>query len=175
MRGYVDVLLDTIKSERLVLLVPIAFVNFFAVGYVLHGVVFGFKTLELAQIIVCVTLAMMVFFGEMVLLLIPTKVIIDRRLSPSLRSDKEIIRLSFDEQDREIFRRLKVASNSLTLMLTGLINYFLIAFFMFLWYGNDGKQLPAYTVVNALAPVYIFFVVLNFLALAYDLLKGKPQ
>ena len=107
-KGYSGVLLDAIKSERLVILAPIVFINFFAVGFILHGVVFTFKTLELSQILIAVTLSMILFYGELILLLIPMKVLVDRKLAPALRMDKEIIRLSFDEQDREIFRRLKL-------------------------------------------------------------------
>jgi hypothetical protein len=172
-KGYSGVLLDVIKSERLVILGPIVFINFFAVGYILHGVVFTFKTLELSQILICVTLSMILFFGELILLLIPMKVLVDRKLAPALRMDKEIIRLSFDEQDREIFRRLKLASNSLVLMLTGLINYFLIGFFLFMWYSNDGQPLPPHTVVNSLVPFYGFLLVLTGLSTAYDMVAGK--
>jgi len=174
-KGYSGVLLDTIKSERAVILVPIVFVNFFAVGYVLHGIIFTFKSLELAQILVCVTLSMILFFGQLVLLLIPTKVLVDHKMVPELKRDRDIIRLSFDDQDREIFRRVKVASNSFILILTGLVNYFLIVLFLFTWYSNDGKSLPPYTVIKAVVPVYGFFVVLNLLAMAYDMLKGKPK
>jgi hypothetical protein len=173
MRGYSGVLLDTLRSERLLVIAPIVFINFFALGYILHGVVFSFKTLELAQVLVCVTLSTIVFFGEFVLLVLPTKVVMDHRIAPQLRTDKEIIRLSFDEQDREVFNRLKAISNSMTLFLTGLVNYFLIALFLFMWFMNDGKPIPAHKVVNGLVPVYLFFIAVNVLAVAYDLVKGK--
>ncbi len=172
-KSYSAIFLDAVKSERLVMLGPIVFINFFAVGYILHGVVFRFKALELSQILISVTLSTILFFGEMVLLLIPLKVIVDRKLAPALRKDKEIIRLSFDEQDREVFRRLKLASNSLMLTLTGLINYFLIGLFLFLWYSNDGQPLPAATVVDALIPFYGFLLALTGLAGVYDTLTGK--
>ena len=172
-KGYSGVLLDVIKSERLVILGPIAFINFFAVGYVLHGVVFTFKTLELAQILVCVTFSTTMFFGELILLLIPLKVLVDKKLAPALRTDREIIRLNFDEQDREIFRRIKLASNSLLLILTGLINYFLIGFFLFMWYSNDGQPLPPHTIINSLIPFYGFLAVLTGLSIAYDMVAGK--
>ncbi|MFH1055062.1 MAG: hypothetical protein V1744_03085 [Candidatus Altiarchaeota archaeon] len=172
-RGYSGVLLDVIKSERMVILGPIVFVNFFAVGYILHGVVFAFKTLELSQILICVTLSMILFFGELVMLLIPIKVWVDHKLARQLRKERDIIKLSFDEQDREIFRRIKVESNSIILLLTGLINYFLMALFLFMWYSNNGQPLPIKVVVNALIPVYGFYVLVNVLAAAYDMLAAK--
>lgn len=163
------------RSERLVLLAPIVFVNFFAVGYVLHGIIFSFKAVDFSQLAISVTLSMMVFFGELVLLMMPTKVVVDRKLAPQIKNDRDIIRLSFDEQDREIFRRLKMAANSLTLILTGLINYCLIGTFVFLWYSNNGQPLPAYIVVNGLIPFYGFFAVLNILAFGYDIFAAKPS
>ena len=174
-RGYSSVLLDIIKSERLIILGPIVFINFFALGFVLHGVVFAFKALELSQMLIAVTLSMILFFGELILLLIPMKVFVDYNLAPALRKDREIIRLSFDEQDREIFRRLKLASNSLVLILTGLINYFMIALLLFMWYANDGQSLPKSSVINALIPVYGFLVLLTGLSVAYDLLRGRKK
>ncbi|MFH0863424.1 MAG: hypothetical protein V1875_10425 [Candidatus Altiarchaeota archaeon] len=174
-RGYSGVLMDTVKSERAVILVPILFINFFTVGFVLNGVLFGFGELTLSMVLMCVTFSMSIFFGELVLLLIPVKVLVDRKLAPDLKTDRDIIRLSFDEQDREIFRRLKVASNSIILILTGLINYFIMALFVFMWYSNDAKPLPPYTVMNGLIPVYAFFIVLNFIAMAYNIVKGRRQ
>jgi hypothetical protein len=169
------VLFDAIKSERLVILVPVAFINFFAIGFVTHGVIFGFQTLDLAHLLVCITDSMIIFYGEFILLLIPTKVLIDRKFAPEFKNDREIIRLSFDEQDKEIFRSIKLASNSFTLLMTGLINYFLIGLFLFMLYSNDGQPLPAHTVINGLVPIYIFFIVLNFLAVTYDMLKSKNK
>jgi hypothetical protein len=174
-RGYFGVISESIKSEKLVILLPIAFVNFFAVGFVLHGVVYAFKALDFSQVAISVTLSMLIFFGEMVSLLIPTKVLVDRKIAADLKNDREIIRLSFDEQDREIFKRLKTVSNSLTLIVTGIVNYLLIAMFLFLWLSNGKKPLDVYFIVNSLAPMYIFFIALNFIALAYDLLKGKNK
>jgi hypothetical protein len=174
-RGYSGVLIDIIKSERLVILGPIAFINFFAVGYILHGVVFTFKALELSQMLISVTLSVILFFGELILLLIPMKVLVDRQLAPALRKDREIIRLSFDEQDREVFRRIKLASNSLILILTGLINYFLTALFLFMWYSNDGQPLPAHMILNALTPFYGFLAALTAIAAAYDIVAGRAS
>ncbi len=173
MRGFSGVLFDVIKSERLVMLAPIAFVNFFAIGFVLHGVVYAFKTLDFSQILICVTLSMLVFFGELVLLLIPVKVIVDAKMVPELEKNREIIRLTFADQDKEIFRRVKLASNSIILILTALVNYFMIALFIFMWYSNNGQPLPVHTIINSLVPVYGFFIVLNFMAGAYDLVRGK--
>ena len=163
--------MDIVKTERLVILGPILFLNYFVLGYVLHGVIFTFKSLELSQMIVCVTISVLVFFGELVLLLLPAKVLVDHKLAPELKKDRDIIRLSFDEQDREIFRRIKIASNSFILMLTGLVNYFLIALFLFMWYSNNGRPLPPFTVLNAVVPVYGFLAFMNFVAMAYDILK----
>ena len=174
-KGFSGVMLDVIRSERLVMLAPIVFVNFFALGYVLHGVIFTFKQLELAQIIVCMTISVIVFYGEMVLLLIPTKVIVDHKMVPDLKKDREIIRMSFDDQDREIFRRIKLASNSIILIFTGLINYFLIALFLFMWFSNNGEQLPPYLVINTLVPIYGFFIFVNLLAMFYDLVMGPRR
>jgi len=171
-RSYEGVLLDMIKSERLVILGPILFINFFAVGYVLHGVVFSFKALELSQIIISVTLSVLVFFGQMVLLLLPMKVLVDQKISPALRRDKEIIRLSFEDQDREVFRKVKLASNSLMLILTGFLNYILIMLFSYMWYSNDGAPIPASKVVDALIPFYGFLFILTFAAVGIDLVRG---
>lgn len=171
-RGYSGIFLDAIKSERLIIMAPIVFINFFVVGYVLHGVVFTFKELELAQMIISVALSVVIFFGEVVLLLIPMKVLVDHKLAPELRKDREIIRLSFEEQDREVFKRMKYASNSLILMLTGLINYFLIGFFMFMWYGNDTQPVPAYMIADALTPFYGFLLALTVVAALYDAVAG---
>jgi hypothetical protein len=169
-KGYSAILLDIIKSERLVILGPIVFVNFFALGFILHGVVFTFKALELSQIFFAVTISMIVFFGEMVLLLIPMKVFVDHKLAPALRRDREIIRLTFDEQDKEVFRRMKLASNSLILLATGLINYSLIALFLFMWYSNDGQPLPASTVVEAFIPFYGFLGAITVLSIIADII-----
>ncbi len=175
LRGYFGVLSDALKSERLVVLAPIVFVNFFGLGYVLHGVVFGFKELGYSQVIICVTMSVLVFFGEFISLLIPTKVLVDRNIAPQLRGDREIIRLTFDEQEREVFRRMKLVANSLTLILTGLVNYLLICFFIVLWLMGGQKPLDIYFVANSLIPVYILFIALNFIAAGYDLLRGKAQ
>ena len=168
-KGFSGVMLGVIKSERLVMLVPIIFINFFALGYVLHGVIFSFKELVLSQILVCMTISIIVFFGEMVLLLIPTKVIVDHKMIPDLKKDREIIRMSFDDQDKEIFMRVKLASNSIILILTGLINYFLIMLFLFVWFSGNGEQLPAYMVVNTFVPVYAFFIFMNIVLMFYDI------
>jgi hypothetical protein len=174
-RGYSGVLLDTIKSERIVILLPVSFINFFAIGYVLHGILFGFKALDFSQVLISVTLSMVLFYGELVLLLLPIKVLTDRKIAPDLKTDRDIIRLSFDEQDREIFRRIKVMSNSLLLLLTGLVNYFMIALFLVIWYYNNGKSIPPYTIINGLVPIFGFFAFLNFIAVGYDLMKGKGR
>jgi len=174
-RGYSGILLDIIKSERLVILGPIVFINFFAVGYILHGVVFTFKEMDFSQIAVSVTLSMILFFGQLVLLMIPTKVLVDHKLAPDLRKERDIIRLTFDEQDREVFKRLKIASNSFILMLTGLVNYLLIGYFMFLWYSNNGQPLPPKVVVNAITPVFGFLTIINVVAVAYDILRSKKK
>lgn len=172
-KGFSGVMLDVIKSERLVMLGPIVFINFFAVGYILHGVAFAFQALDLSQILIAMTISISIFFGEMVLLLIPTKVIVDHKMIPDLKRDREIIRMSFDDQDREIFKRVKLASNSIIMIFTGLINYFLMAFFLLLWYSNNGQPVPLNTVINGLIPVYLFFFTINVVAGLYDMIKGS--
>jgi hypothetical protein len=174
-KGYGGVLLDLIKCERLVLLLPMVFVNFFSVGYVLHGVLFEFGELSFSQILVCVNISIILFFGELVLLLVPVKVWVDRHLIPGLRRERDILRLGFDEQDIEIFRRVKTASNSLILIGTGLMNYLMIAYFALLWYSNNGQPLAPRIVVESLIPFYGFLVFLNFLAFGYDLVKGRSE
>ncbi|MBD3387613.1 MAG: hypothetical protein GF416_01065 [Candidatus Altiarchaeales archaeon] len=172
-KGYSGVLLEVVKSERMVVLGPILFINFFAVGYVLHGIIFTFKELTLSQIIISVTLSMVLFYGELIMLLIPMKVFVDNHLIPKMRKDRDIIRLSFDEQDREVFRRAKLASNSLTLLLTGMINYFFIGFFVFMWYSNDTQPVPAYMVADALTPFYGFLFALTVVSAGYEIVMGR--
>lgn len=174
-KGFSGVLTGIVESEKLVLLAPTLFINFFAIGYVLHGVVFEFKQLELSQILLCITISAIVFFGQMILLLIPTKVVVDHKMIPDLKKDREIIRMSFDDQDREIFKRVRVASNSIILFVTGMINYFLILLFLFMWFSQDGKPLQVINVLNTLAPVYGLFLFFNIVMMFYDITKNPAR